>query len=174
MSARGLALSLPMSCSGDCCQNTWCLASVSLEAPRPPHGLCPHSGAARALVHSWPSAQVHAGPAGWWGQGRGLPWETGVGFFPDPAAGAAWAGLPGRCLDTSTLTDVTHFPGAGVDDDRGPSQQGAERQSPWTPRPGPILRCSLLWLRTWAADVSSSPHSATHYPADQAVVWEPA
>ncbi|XP_024834050.1 alpha-actinin-4 isoform X6 [Bos taurus] len=141
-----------MSCSGDCCQNTWCLASVSLEAPRPPHGLCPHSGAARALVHSWPSAQVHAGPAGWWGQGRGLPWETGVGFFPDPAAGAAWAGLPGRCLDTSTLTDVTHFPGAGVDDDRGPSQQGAERQSPWTPRPGPILRCSLLWLRTWAAD----------------------
>ncbi|XP_061244159.1 alpha-actinin-4 isoform X6 [Bos javanicus] len=141
-----------MSCSGDCCQNTWCLASVSLEAPRPPHGLCPHSGAARALVHSWPSAQVHAGPAGWWGQGRGLPWETGVGFFPDPAAGAAWAGLPGRCLDTSTLTDVTHFPGAGVEDDRGPSQQGAERQSPWTPRPGPILRCSLLWLRTWAAD----------------------
>ena len=108
------------------------------------------------------------------GTGQGTPVGNRRGLFPDPAAGAAWAGLPGRCLDTSPLTDVTHFPGAGVDDDRGPSQQGAERQSPWTPRPGPILRCSLLWLRTWAADVSSSPHSATHYPADQAVVWEPA
>ena len=38
-----------MSCSGDSCQNTWCLASVFLEAPRPPHGLCLHPGAARAL-----------------------------------------------------------------------------------------------------------------------------
>lgn len=64
-----------------------------------------------------------------------------MGFFPDPAAGAAWAGLPTQrgvqCLDTSTLTDVTRFPGAGVDDDRGPSQQGAERPVTLDATPGP-------------------------------------
>ena len=97
-----------------------------------------------------------------------------MGFFPDPAARAAWARLLGRCLGTSTLTDVMHFPGAGVDDDRGPSQQGAERKSPRMPRPGPVLGCSLLWFWTWASDMSSNPRSATHYPADQAVIWDPA
>lgn len=103
-----------MSRSGDSCQNTWCSARGSLEAPGPQHGLCLGLGLECALCAPGPlptSTLACADGGGRAGHGGSVR-NRSVALFPDPVVGGSVA--PEGVWTCPSLNAVTCFLGADV------------------------------------------------------------